>query len=148
AALAFASRKTLPPGAVSDRAVSIAEAVLWTEAAGRLKLMIAMVVLLSLAGGGAGAWFLRPAADGTGMDASAPVENPLPQPDPKAKPPIVAEPGADAGDRLTYSGQVLDPERRPRAGAGVSLVGTRKLSAIEKGREDMDRRVLAETRAD
>jgi RNA polymerase sigma factor (sigma-70 family) len=154
AALAFASRKALPVGAVSARAVTIAEAVLWTEALGRLKLVFAMVLLFGLVGSGAGAWLHRAALDARRAapeagraDDRAVVENLLPRPASEAKP-AAAAPGQDPADTLTYTGQVLDADRRPRVGAVVSLVGSRKLSTIEQGREDMSRRVLTETRTD
>jgi RNA polymerase sigma factor (sigma-70 family) len=155
AALTFAAGKSVPAGVVSARAITIAKAVLWTEALGRLKLVFALVLLLSLAGGGAGAWFHRAggeprqaAGEGGRPDDPAAIENLLPKPDSQGQLAGAAAPGPDAADNLTYTGQVLDADRRPRAGAVVSLVGTPKLSAIELGRGEISHRVLAEAHAD
>jgi RNA polymerase sigma factor (sigma-70 family) len=118
-ALLFAAGKALTAGAVSERAVVIAEAVLRAAGGGRLKLVLAALVLLGLTGTGAGAWFRYAAANRP--EEPAFPEDPAPAVVKGEKP---ADPG---GDRpVTVAGHVLGPNGQPVPGARVAVVAVRR----------------------
>jgi RNA polymerase sigma factor (sigma-70 family) len=127
AALPFAAGKALAPGAVSAQAVTIAEAVLRAGTSSRLKLLLAVVVLLGLVGGGAGAWLKHAAANRPEDQASA--EGPLPPPAEDAKAPVAGVAVADAeGDRgVTVAGRVIGPDGQPLPGAQVGVTAWQPL---------------------
>jgi RNA polymerase sigma factor (sigma-70 family) len=152
AALAFAAGKGVT-GVVSARVVAIAEAVLRTEAATRLKVVLALLVVLALTGVGAGAWLHSATADHRPADPQkdqATVANPPPQAGPDEKTAgatMAAAPGGDAAGNLTFTGQVLDANGLPRAGAAVSLAAFPNVPVGQR-QGDVPRRVLVEGRAD
>jgi RNA polymerase sigma factor (sigma-70 family) len=147
AALVFASGRSLAAGLVTARAIAIAQAVLWAEAASRLKLFLVLVLVLTLTGGAA-AWWQHPPDQPRGDDAGRPpadvaVEGP--RRGPEDRPADAGKPGPAAGPARVFAGQVLDARTgQPRPGARVSLLGfPRQLGLANASQE-----VLGEARTD
>jgi RNA polymerase sigma factor (sigma-70 family) len=145
AVLTFATGNAVAPGAVSARAVALAESVLRAETAVRLKVALTVALALGLAGGGVGAWWYlaerREAPNPVVPEAQANDDRP-------AEIAIPAVPVPDAVANRIYSGRVLDADRNPRPGAAVALLGFPWRSIGDRDRGNTARRVLAETRAD
>jgi RNA polymerase sigma factor (sigma-70 family) len=150
AAVAFAARGTLTAGGVTARAIAIAQAVLWTEAASRLKLFLVLILVLTLTGGAAAWWQHRPAqprGDDPGRPpADVAVEGP--RRGPEDKPADAGEPGPAAGPPRVFAGRVLDARGQPRPGARVSLLGEPNVISSRFGHVDGSRKVLGKARAD
>jgi RNA polymerase sigma factor (sigma-70 family) len=149
-AVAFATSRLPTAGAVSARAIVIAEAVLQADAAFRTKMVLAVALLLGLAGG-AGAWWHgardRPPPEVAAVD---PDDKPVAAaPAPGAGAAVgAAAPDRDAAGDVLFSGQVLDADRRPRAGAGVALIALPSVPIEDRARASAQARVLTETQAD
>jgi RNA polymerase sigma factor (sigma-70 family) len=151
AAVAFAARGTLTAGGVTARAIAIAQAVLWTEAASRLRLFLVVVLVLTLTGGAA-AWWQRRPEQPRGNDAGRPpvdVAVDGPRRGPEDKPADAGKPGPAAGPDRVVVVQVLDDRTgQPRPRARVSVLGFPDLSIGQRDLANGPGEELGKTRAD
>src|SRR5262249_34188674 len=143
AAVVFAARGPLAAGLVTARAIAIAQAVLWTEVASRLKLFLVLILVLTLTGGAAAWWQHRPDPPrGGAPDRPAPevaVEGPRGLEDRAAD---AGKPGPAAGPDRVFAGQVLDARGQPRPGARVSVLGFPNLPIGQRGQANLPRELL------
>jgi RNA polymerase sigma factor (sigma-70 family) len=135
AALPFAAGQALAAGTVSARAVVIAEAVLRAGTTGRLRLLFVGVVLLGLAGGGAGAWLRHAALDHSSDPVSADDLATTPVRDDRAAAADPARPGGEADRPVTIAGRVVGPDGQPLRGARVAVSAARR---ARPGKRDLE----------
>jgi RNA polymerase sigma factor (sigma-70 family) len=126
AAVAFAAGQAIVAGEISTSVVALAEGV--THAMFLTKLKIATVCLLALSLA-TGASVLTHQALAEKQNAAS-VPTPPTQQAPAQK---TAAPQDEAGDTLTFSGRVLDPDGKPFTGATVYLTSKRENPSASKG---------------
>jgi RNA polymerase sigma factor (sigma-70 family) len=143
AALAFAAGQTAGAPAA---AIELAEALLRSMAAVKLKLGVVLFILLSVAG--TSVWALRHSSDNTGARP--------PEADHRAEPPRQAQPAAvaaitksnrHADGQMTVSGRVVGSDGQPLGHAKIAIVAGELRRPGERGLES-GKRILKSGQAD